>query len=106
LFGMIDARKLVSVLQEPGRRDGFDYLAQLLNDSGGEALADLPGFVPATAAVHDDTDKRVALQKMEELGADWLPVVEPDGRFNGVVERSRLTASLILDVAQRLEAAR
>jgi hypothetical protein len=40
---------------------------------------------------------------MEKLDADWLPVVNADGAFSGVVDRSRVTASLILDVAAQLE---
>jgi hypothetical protein len=37
------------------------------------------------------------LQIMEELDADWLPVFSASGAFTGIVEHSRVTASLILD---------
>jgi hypothetical protein len=41
---------------------------------------------------------------MEQLGTDWLPVLDQGGRLVGVIDRSRLTASLILDVANQLQA--
>lgn len=104
LFGMIDARKLATVLQEPDRGDGFENLADVLNSGADDQIAQLPGFLPAESAVPAEADKLVVLQQMEDRAADWLPIADADGRFRGVVERSRLTASLILDVAQRLDA--
>jgi hypothetical protein len=40
---------------------------------------------------------------MESLNVDTLPVVKNDKRFAGMANRSRLTASLILDVAKELK---
>lgn len=43
---------------------------------------------------------------MEKQGLERLPVVQKDNgiyHFQGVVERSRLTASLILDITNQLE---
>lgn len=34
---------------------------------------------------------------------DTLPVVQVNERFAGIVDRSRLTASLLIDVANNLE---
>lgn len=42
---------------------------------------------------------------MDQLRVDSLPVVNGDGYFVGTVERSQLTASLILDVVGKLEGA-
>jgi CBS-domain-containing membrane protein len=54
-------------------------------------------------SLNKKTDKREALQKMEALNMDTLPVVQENDRFAGIVNRSRLTASLLLDVARNLE---
>ena len=40
---------------------------------------------------------------MDTLRVDSLPVVGKESLFVGTVERSQLTASLILDVVSRLE---
>jgi CBS-domain-containing membrane protein len=40
---------------------------------------------------------------MESMNVDTLPVVNKDKRFVGIVNRSRLTASLIIDVANELK---
>jgi predicted transcriptional regulator len=39
---------------------------------------------------------------MEASNADWLPVVDNAKKFVGVVDRSRVVASLILEVDTRL----
>jgi len=106
LFGMFPQRELVDALN---RRtgNGHDWFAQVLNRGGakaGEELAEIPGFVPGEVAVTPQVDKRKALEVMERIGSSILPVVNPENReFIGVVERGRLTASLILDIAGGLE---
>jgi len=102
---MIEARKLLALLQEPSSGQTFASFVGMLNRADGNdraQLAKLPGFVPWSAAVKRDDDKRDVLQKMENLGADWLPVVKTGDQIDGIVERSRITASLILDVTNRL----
>jgi hypothetical protein len=106
LFGMLDARRLLALLQE-GPSPTFDSFAMMLNRGNADdrtQLQRIPGFVPSSAAVTQQTDKRDVLTKMEELGIDWLPVKNADGKLDGVVDRSRLTTSLILDVTNQLRA--
>jgi hypothetical protein len=54
-------------------------------------------------AIAENADKPETLQRPEDADADWLPVVDGNRRFIGGIDRSRLTASLILDVANRLK---
>jgi CBS-domain-containing membrane protein len=61
--------------------------------------------VPTEDAVTKQSDKRDVLTRMEKSGRDWLPVVSANGQLDGIVERSRLTASMILDVTNQLQAA-
>jgi hypothetical protein len=106
LFGMVEARNLLEHLARNGSGNGFAVLADQLNAGTEEdqsELAQLPGFVPASKAVTNQTDKRAVLARMEEFGRDWLPVVSEQRKFEGIVERSRLTASMILDITKRLE---
>ena len=88
---------------------GFNGLVSLLNNpipgqTALDVLRQLPGFVPAQEAVTQQSDKRDALNRMEKSGRDWLPVVSPQGNLAGIVDRSRLTASMILDVTNQLQA--
>jgi CBS domain-containing protein len=106
LFGMFTQRELVDALNRRAG-NGHDWFAKVLNRGGAEAgaeLAGISGFVPGEVAVTPQVDKRKALEEMERIGSSILPVVNPESReFIGVVERSRLTASLILDIAGDLE---
>ncbi|MBV9560417.1 MAG: hypothetical protein JOY90_08155 [Bradyrhizobium sp.] len=107
-FGMMEAKKLLALLESPGGGQTFASLTALVNRGSPDdqqQLAKLAGFVPASGAVKSDANKREVLEQMETKNTDWLPVIKPNGQFQGVVDRSRLIASLILDVTDRVEAA-
>ena len=86
--------------------ESYQGFAELLNSGDGrarESLSRLPGFIGSDMAVDSKTTKREALENMEESDIGVLPVVRDDGHFAGIVEQSRLVASLIIDVSKTLE---
>lgn len=106
LFGMYNAANLIGYLRVAGDA-GYDQFQQLLNSNDAASwneLSKLPGFVGAASAVATSTSRRDALELMEKLRTDSLPVINAEKYFMGTVERSKLTASLILAVTQKLEA--
>lgn len=106
LFGMYNAANLIGYLRVAGDA-GYDQFQQLLNSNDAASwnqLSKLPGFVGAASAVGSGTSRRDALELMEKLRIDSLPVINAEKYFMGTVERSKLTASLILAVTQKLEA--
>jgi hypothetical protein len=104
LFGVVEARQLTSILDSKQYGMNWDAFAEILNTGTNlQRITALPGFVGSEIAVSQKADKRAALAKMERLSVDWLPVVNPRNEFVGVVDRSRLTASLVLDVATSLK---
>ena len=102
-FGMADARGLTALFETQRPPFTAKDFAEWLNRGNREALSRLPGFIGSQDALNKQTDKRRALQKMEALNMDTLPVVQEKSRFAGIVNRSRLTASLLIDVANNLE---
>jgi CBS domain-containing protein len=107
LVGMLDARSLLAFLQDPSSGESFQDFAALLNrpsDADRNKLEKFPGFVPAKEAVTPQADKREVLDRMEKSGRSWLPVIGAQGQLEGVVEQSRLTASMIIDVTNQLRA--
>ena len=102
-FGLANARPLAEFFQQSFQAPiTADHLAEWLNSSDTKALAQLPNFIGAVDAVNKETDKYQALLKMETLNVDRLPAVNEANRFVGMVDRSRLTASLLIDVAKNL----
>jgi hypothetical protein len=104
LFGIYDAADLIAYLRTLGEA-GYAEFERMLNrgdEPAQEWLARLPGFVSAEHAVTPETSKRAALQAMEDLDQNALPVTDPAGRLVGTVERAKLTSSLILAVTERL----
>lgn len=102
-FAMADARDLTGLfLVDRPPYTARDF-AEWLNTANKEALARLPGFITSQHAVTKEADKGQTLRKMEALNVDTLPVVDNKGYFAGIVNRSRLTASLLIDIAENLE---
>lgn len=76
-----------------------EELAQAMNAGDrGPLRRKVAGLIPAGAAVEAGTERRAALQAMEEYETDVLPVLDESGELRGVTERSRLVARILLDV--------
>ena len=103
-FGMADAMRTASLIRIGDLSP--DEFAEWLAKSDEDAIMKLPGFVPATSALTAETDKRMALETMQNLGVDKLPVVNSSGKLLGLVDRSRLSSSIIVDIADQLAADR
>jgi len=102
-FAMADSRQLSELLLAENPPYRASDLAAWLNESNRDALAQLPGFIAADQAVTKVADKGQTLQKMETYNLDMLPVLDDQQRFAGIVDRSRLVASLLIDVTANLQ---
>ncbi len=105
LFGLYDALDLAVYFRTEGNGayEDFAYWLNQASPGAEQSLARLPGFISAEASVFQGWSKRRALEAMDDLGLDTLPVVDEDGQFVGLVERGQLTTSLILQVARQLD---
>lgn len=99
-LGMIDARQLSALLAGSGNQ--ADEFAHHLNRNDAAAIAGMSGFIPRGKAITKDVDKREALVQMESLDVQVLPVVDDAGRFVGIVDRSKLTASILIEIAEKV----
>lgn len=100
--GMIGASELKSLFLGRSGVSANDF-AGWVTRSDIASLSALPGYVSAKEGIGRDTDKQTALERMEAMNSPMLPVVDEGGRLAGVVDRSRLTASLIIDVANKVK---
>ena len=108
LFGIYDTQPLLVHLRGQGAA-GYQSFATALkraDRASEQELQELPGFVPVSEAVTPASTNRAALESMARLNRNFLPVVDTDQRFIGVVERSKITASLIIDVTKAMEGLR
>jgi hypothetical protein len=101
--GMADARELNSILIARSGPFNSNDFARWINGRDIDSITKLPGFIPAKDAIKKDLDKQAALEKMEKLNIEILPVIDEQEKFVGIVDRSRLTSSLIIDVASKLK---
>ncbi len=118
VFGLVEAAALATQLNPPeqallraeygadpwGQPDeaavpGWNAFATDLTNGNRERLVSLPMFVSGDDAVPLDASSVAALETMEVLAVDRLPVVDVDRRFAGIVERGRLTTRVLLEIA-------
>lgn len=62
----------------------------------------IPSFVSFNNGIKEDASKLEALKIMEEQKVDGLPVLDKDNRLLGFVDRSRLTASFLIDIGETI----
>jgi CBS domain-containing protein len=107
-LGAISADDLIASIDLEDRTGAPHFklsdLVTILNapTSDDRPLRRLRGFIDRDRALTPSADKKIALKKMDDVGVTWFPVVE-NYELVGVVEQSKLTASLILDVTRALE---
>ncbi|MGC4039535.1 MAG: CBS domain-containing protein [Flavobacterium sp.] len=66
-------------------------------------LKSIPSFVTIDDAITLETNKLTALEKMERLNVDFLPVVTQENLFLGVITKERITSNLMLNIATGLK---
>jgi len=105
LFGVYDARSLYLHLESRGE-DAYKEFEKSLNSKSEQvrqAFSKLPGWISVDDAVMPDSNNRLALETMVRLNTDFLPVIDEQKNFVGVVDRSKITASLVIDVTKAME---
>lgn len=102
-FGMTDARQIAAIIRGPRGSSFAREFADWLNSSNKAKIGELPGFISSKDALKKDADRFRALQIMESLDVHTLPVINDAGKFVGIVDRSNLTASMLIDISQRLQ---
>jgi hypothetical protein len=100
MLGMASVPELAQLLRTDIDPEEFAYW---LNDERPSELQRLPFFVSAQDSVTPTARRDRVLEKLEQLELDVLPVVDDRERFVGVVERSRITAAILIELAQKLE---
>lgn len=102
-YGMIDGRQLYTLMRGQSAAHGGDEFAQAVNNADTSQLGALPGILRARDALTTKTNIKDALQALNTLDVQTLPALDEQGTFIGVVDRSKLSASMLLEIAQKLE---
>jgi hypothetical protein len=103
-FGLIPAQSILETvsLEQPSQDPENSFASKFsewLNTSDKAELRRIPGF--SNTAIDAGTDKQQALKLLDEKDAQFLPVVQ-NGKFTGVADRSRIIASILLDISSQL----
>ncbi len=90
--GVVSARALLGQL-----RDENVELVHIIEEG---VIDRLNGIV--TSSVRSNSNKREILKKMDAENRAELPVVNEDRRFVGIIDRDKLTSSILLELVARL----
>lgn len=101
-FGMGDAQQLGALFNSPGGSQYSNNFAAWLNSSDKKQLSSIPGFISWEKALNKEADKQRALRLMDSLDVQTLPVINDNKQFAGIVDRTKLTASVLVDIADRV----
>ncbi len=102
-YGMIDGRQLYTLMRGQSDAYGRYDFARAVNTGDTTQLAAMPGILRARDALTTQTNTKDALQALNTLDVQTLPALNQQGAFIGVVDRSKLSASMLIEIAQRLE---
>jgi hypothetical protein len=105
-FGIADGRQMAADFKDLDGMEKANRFAYWLNGSNTSELERLPGFISRQQALNKTSDKRHALRLMDSLDVQTLPVIDESGRFAGMVDRAKLSASMLIDIADKLESAK
>ncbi len=106
-FGIYDFNPLQAYVSDQGGEGYKRFSGYLINGDtiSKDKLKELPGFVSLDDAVKPDTDQLTCLETMDRLDIDFLPVTDENRKYVGIVERSKITTRLIIDVTRAIEGA-
>jgi hypothetical protein len=103
-FGLIEAQSVMGILaqQQSDVREADSFagrFASLLNTGDRIGLQSIPGFI--SGSIDAKTNKLTALKLLNKENAPYLPVVK-EHQFVGIADRSRIVASVLVDMADGL----
>lgn len=102
LYALLSIQDFKDVFYAEHSKVNADYFLSLVKS---EKLAEfakgnIPSFVDKANAVTPETTKLEALRRMEKLNVEALPVIDSSGAYLGVIMRSRLVSSTLLELAE------
>jgi hypothetical protein len=100
-FGIIEARLLHGLITQ--KVITSIQFADWLNSANTNELLNVTGLLSSKNALNKSSDKLRALNDMDRLDLQVLPVVSDDGSLFGIVDRSKLTASIIADISNKID---
>ncbi|MBN1595978.1 CBS domain-containing protein [candidate division FCPU426 bacterium] len=102
--GMADVKTVCAFDNATGEGEfTLDKLAEWLVRKDLAAIKRIPDILSKEDAIQTSFSKTETLARMEKLDRDLLPVVDKNGVLIGTVERTKLIASMLIDISNRLE---
>jgi CBS domain-containing protein len=100
-FGIISARDFLRWWHVDEVKHSEEFEAWITHSSKAHHFSDIPGFI--TESLRKDSSKAQALATMTDSTNDYsfLPVVD-EGVFVGLADRSRIVASILVDINRAL----
>jgi hypothetical protein len=99
--GLLTVDDYRNIVLAPYTKVGPAYFHDLLKAKNFEQLGQIfPSFVNTKNAIRVNTLKLTALEKMDSLHVEALPVIDDKNHLKTIIEKASLTSSLLIDVGK------
>ncbi len=79
-----------------------DELKIWLENSNEAKIFEIDGLLNLNDAIKPTTSKYVALENMQKLETTFLPVIDEQEKFIGIIHMEQLSTSLLMDISKKL----
>lgn len=79
-----------------------DNLKIWLETSNESEINNIKGLLSLKDAIKPTTSKYDALKNMQELETTFLPVIDEEDDFSGIIQMEQLSTSLLMDISKKL----
>jgi hypothetical protein len=102
-WGILGVDDYKQIFLSPNSKASGEMFIDLVKSKNKKELQEIvPSFISLDNAVDLKTNKLTALEQMEKLKTDFLPVIDDKKRFSGMVYRGRLNSSFLIDIGKVL----
>jgi hypothetical protein len=89
-------------LSPDSKLNGELFIGWVKSQNLNELEKTIPSFISLDNAIDSKTSKLFALEQMEKLKTNFLPVVDEKKQFIGMVYRDRINSSFLIDIGKIL----
>ncbi len=103
-WGILEVADYKQIFLSPNSKANGELFIDWVKSKNSKSLAaKIPSFISLDNAINFKTSKLLALEQMEKLKTNYLPVIDDKNKFIGIIYRDRVNSSFLIDVGHTLD---
>lgn len=100
--GIISLESFMAQIFSENPKFKVEDLRNWLKESNENAINSIEGMLTLNDAIKPTTSKYQALESMQKLETTFLPVIDNEDYFSGIIQMEQLSTSLLMDISRKL----